>query len=826
MPRLTDTEFNRLLTGVQKPARYAGGELNAIVRERAAVRMAICYPDLYEIGMSNNGIQILYHAANRMEDVACERVFTVEADLEARLRALDLPLFTLETRTPLSELDLLGFSVAHELLATTVLQVLDLGGVPLLRSERGGRDPIVIAGGAGCSNPLPLSDFIDAFFIGDGEEGIIDILSVLKAMRAEGRSRADIIAGLSSIEGVYVPSVHDGTGRTVRKRVYRAAHPLVPERPVVPSIRITQERVALEVTRGCGNLCKYCHAGYYELPYRTYPPDRFRNDIITLLDNTGYEELSLSSLSLGDYRHLAALLNDIMPALTERGVSLSLPSLRVDRATLGIIERLSDIRRSTLTFAVEAAAEDMRLRANKRISTDELVEIIDHVFARGWRAVKLYFMLGMPGCEEHDEAADIAALLKRLLPPGGKKREINVTLSPFIPKPHTPFQRERQMGMDYFDDAVRRIKQSVPRRIAIKNHDIRASTLEGALSRGDARLGRAILAAYRAGCRLDSWKEHFRFDLWRQALDEHAPGWEAYLGPRDETRPLPWEFIATGFERLTDHMTRKIATVAHPRTDAGDVPALDTTAIEQAFARFTRRYATVSRMRLRIEKIGDARLVPHIDFMEIVKRALRMASAPVSFTQGFNKRERISAGFPLPLGVQSVAELIDVDLFEQADPAALAAALNRALPRGISVATARAIHGAESIMAITSAARFIVGIADSAIGDRLTASLAAGRSLVKNGKNGPREVAGADAIIGYGAIAGADCGGDADTATRLLRGSPAIITLTLAVGTELSIRIDDLLRQLSGAAPEDAHLFTMVKTAQLRGSAGTYSEIT
>ena len=338
--------LRRILCSVEKPGRYAGGEMNAVCKTSAAVRMAISYPDLYEVGMSNHGIRILYDRVNRVEEYACERVFAAAPDFEAALRREGIPLFTLESRLPLRELDLVGFNLAHELVYTNVLQILDLGGVPLLRGERGDDMPIVVAGGAAASNPGPMEDFIDAFFLGDGEEGIVEKLDVIAAGRRQGLSRSAIIEALAGVQGVLLPG-----GKGAVRRVYRSAAPWTVERPVIPSMRITQEKAVVEVTRGCFNLCKFCHAGYYDLPCRSYDDGLLADAVIRAVENTGYSELTLSSLSISDYRGLVPLLNRVFPWLTRNGVSLSLPSLRVDASTIPIIEFTSDVRKSSLTFA-------------------------------------------------------------------------------------------------------------------------------------------------------------------------------------------------------------------------------------------------------------------------------------------------------------------------------------------------------------------------------------------------------------------------------------------------------------------------------------------
>jgi radical SAM superfamily enzyme YgiQ (UPF0313 family) len=342
----------------------------------------------------------------------------------------------------------------------------------------------------------------------------------------------------------------------VSKRLFRQGGAGAALRPLVSSIRVVKDRAVVEISRGCFNLCRFCHAGYFDLPYRPCDTDSVVSNVRQILANTGYNELTLSSLSIGDYRDLAALLNRLIPELTEQGVSVSLPSLRVDLDTIPVIETVSDIRKSSLTFAVESGSQEMRAIANKKLREEDLLFILDHVFSRGWHTVKLYFMIGLPGCDEADEAEAIISLLKKIMTLGSRRKDINVTLSPFVPKPHTPFQRERQMNSDYFGETVMRIKRALPKFIKIRNHNVRASMLEGIFSRGDSRLGEVIKAAYRDGCRLDSWDEHFRYDIWERNLEALMPWWRDYLSDRRGWKALPWQVVSNGFGKLVSSMEK------------------------------------------------------------------------------------------------------------------------------------------------------------------------------------------------------------------------------------------------------------------------------
>lgn len=806
--------MRRLVFNLQKPARYTGGEYNRIVKEDASFRMALCFPDLYEVGMSNHGIQILYDVANRIDDVACERVFSVPEDFERRAREMNLLLFTLETRTPLCECDLVGFNVSHELLYTNILQVLDLGHVPVFSRYRNDDHPIVIAGGESVSNPAPLGDFIDAMYIGDGEDGIVEIIRALKSAKHGGLTRDMKLQLLEEIDGVYVPAFHSLVydsgrlagveGKEARKRIYRSTAPSAPLRPVVPSIRAAQDRAVVEVTRGCGNLCKFCHAGYYELPCRQYDPDAAERALFAVLDNTGYNELTLSSLSISDYRHLPRLLGSILPRLNAEGVSISFPSLRVDTATLPLIEQISDLRRTSLTFAVESASDELRAIANKKLRTSDLLEILDHVFAKGWRTIKLYFMIGLPGCEECDEAGAIIGLLKTIALIGTRKKEINVTLSPFVPKPHTPFQWSRQMDASYLHDVITRVKRAVPRFISIKNHDVRMSLLEGVMSRGDERLGGVIYRSYMDGCRLDSWTEHFRYDIWEKNLNEMIPDWGCYFDPRGHDDILPWDGVKTGFEKIVAH---KRDTQSSREQMPKRAPAVieNSGEIRRSLDAFGDKYEIRERIRIQFAKRGDARYIPHLDFMEIIKRALRMARLPVAFTQGFNKRERISMGFPLPVGVESLCELCDVDLYDTVDADMAREIMNAKLPDGIGVVSVRHIEGKESLMSITSAMEFRIS-AGADFMDTMKKALNEGVTFTKETKRGVKTI-------------------DFTSAVRCFTNDGASVILTLATGDDNAVRVDRAVMRLAGVDAAELYRFDIVKTRQFRSDGASLMEI-
>jgi radical SAM family uncharacterized protein/radical SAM-linked protein len=822
MSNLSNSTVNRLVFNLQKPGRYIGRELNQIKKENPFIRMAICYPDLYEVGMSNNGIRILYDIANGIDDVSCERVFAVSDDFETKIREMSIPLYTLESYTPLCELDILGFNLAYELLHTNVLQVLDLGHIPLFSKDRGEDHPIVIAGGEAVSNPLPVRDFFDAFFIGDGEEGILDILDEVRTAKLESLNRKEKLRLLSSIEGVYIPALspkisesnysYNHENPAIKKRFVKSGSLYNPLKPVMPNLRITQERLVVEVTRGCKNLCNYCHSGYYELPYRHSVPDAVTKQILELVNTSYYSDLTLSSLSISDYKYLIPLLNSILPVLIDKGISISLPSLRVDKRTLPIIEQISDLRKASLTFAVESACEEIRNIANKELRTEDILSIAEHVFSKGWNLLKLYFMIGLPGCENYDEAGAMIDLLKKIHFTGGKKRDLNVTISPFVPKPHTPFEYEKQMSSEYFSDTILKVKRGLPRQIAIKAHDINASLLEGIMARGDSDLNQVIYNSYKEGARLDSWREHFKFEIWKKNLDK-IQDWHQYLNAKDDNEALPWSFIKTGFEGIINSQKKKINADIKKALVKSPFDELNTSVIADSFNFFKRKYEVKKRVRIKLTKNGMAKYVSHLDFIQIIIRALRMTDVPVAFTQGFNKRERISMGFPLPVGIESMYELCDVDLFEDIEISKLPLKLSSKLPEGVSAIDAQYIESKKSLMSFTSASLFELYIDDDIFYNNTIKNLELKKDFIKETEKGNKTISFTEAVIDYNIR---------DMGTNSKKNK---ILLKLKVGNDNSVRIDNTALSLAEAVYSDFYKFRIIRLSQYRTDNGSLKEI-
>ncbi len=710
------------LSRVQRPSRYLGGEINAVLKDPRAValRLALLFPDLYEVGMSHLGLGLLYGILNRDDTIWAERVYAPAPDLEAELRLQSRPITSLESGTPLAQFDLLGVSLQYELGYTNFLNMLELGGVPLLAAARGPGDPVVVAGGPTCFNPEPVAPFLDAVVLGDGEEVVLELAAVVAAWKKSRGSRRELWHALEELDGVYVPALFEmefdeqgrlreitarGRRAVIHKRVLDDLDRIaVSPQALVPYCQIVHDRLNVEIARGCTRGCRYCQAGMIYRPVR----ERRATDLLawteTALAATGYEDLSLLTLSAGDYASLTWLITGLMDRLSRRQVAVSLPSLRADTLTPEILAQLKRVRRTGLTLAPEAGTDRLRRVINKNLPEEVILASARQAFAAGWNLLKLYFMLGLPTETKADREA-IPPLARQILQTSSRRAQLHVSLGSFIPKSHTPFQWERQANLSECRGFLHEVKDSLRhRQIQAKWNSAAQTWLEGVFSRGDRRLAPVLIAAHRLGSRLDAWSEHLRLETWRQAFQETGVDPDFYLRERDPDEVLPWDHLDSGVSRAfllaeRDRAFQGLETpdcrregcqdcgvCDHDRIDlrldrppaVGPAPAVDGTAAPPPPVRYRLTYA----------RLEQARWLGHLELVGAFYRSLRRSGLPLVFSEGFHPLPRVSFYGALPVGLESLAETLDVELAEILAPTALVDALNRVLPQGIKIVEA------------------------------------------------------------------------------------------------------------------------------------------
>lgn len=577
-----DKRLERILPRVQKPARYTGGEYNQIIKdkEKVDIRLAFCFPDTYEIGMSNLGMSILYHTMNSLDYVWCERVFAPWGDMYEEMKKAGLPLYALESGDSVGEFDAVAFSIGYEMAYTTVLDMLDMSGIPLRSADRPDLLPLVFAGGTACVNPEPMAPFMDLFVIGEGEEMNNELLALLHRAKLEGWSKHDFLTKAAQIGGVYVPSLYDveykadgtlasvtakdGAPERVTKRIVEDfdAAPF-PTNPIVPSTEVVHDRVNLELFRGCVRGCRFCQAGHVYRPIRAKKPETLIRQGIETLKNTGHEDVTLLSLSTSDYRPLPELCDGLLDYCEGRSIGLSLPSLRADNFSMEIMERLQKVRKSGLTFAVEGGSQRLRDAINKNVTEEDLLNTCRIAFEGGWNSVKLYYMLGLP-TETDEDIVGIAEMANQVLHcwrqyAKNKNRGVKITISTscFIPKPHSPFQWEAQISIEEYLRRVNLLRSSiVARNVTYNWHDAETSLIEAALSRADRRAADVIEEVWRSGGRLDAWTDYFSFDRWIKAFEKCGVDPAFYANREFSTDELlPWDVIDVGVRKA--HLLRE-----------------------------------------------------------------------------------------------------------------------------------------------------------------------------------------------------------------------------------------------------------------------------
>jgi len=732
------TEYARILREqvfprVQKPARYIGGEWNQVNKNPQSVktRMVLAFPDVYEIGISYLGFHILYELLNQEPDIYVERVYSPWVDAEQILRERKILLCSLETSTPLAAFHLVGVTLQHEMSYTNVLNLLDLGHIPIHARQRKDQDPLVLGGGPCAANPEPIAELFDLILLGDGEQVVKEVITRDQSLRQ--LDRAVRIRQLAQIPGVYAPAGYrphysrqgtleriesePGLPFPVKRRIEPA--PALPQKPLVPYLGVPHDRVSAELFRGCVRGCRFCQAGMITRPVRERDPQAVMEQMLQAIQETGYEEVSVTSLSSGDYTQLLPLLRCLMQNLSEQQVALSFPSLRLDSFRRELAEIVQMVRKTGLTFAPEAGSPRLRQVINKYLHEEELITNLSQVFAEGWDLIKLYFMIGLP-TETREDVHEINRLVRRILNEARKimsRRRgprINLSINLFVPKPHTPFQWEGQLPRIEAKARLKELAQVLPRAAGFafskrNEAELDRSYLEAVLARGDRRLWPVVYRAWSLGARFDSWGDQFRFDLWEQAFRESEIDPDNYaLRERSMDEVLPWQHLDMGVhaEYLKKERNRSRAELLTPDCRQANIcnccgvadpkscplpPAPNLALSNKPVKPKSRPEREAVRIRLGYRKTGDMRFVGHLDMVNLFRRAARRARLPLHYSLGFHPQPSLAFGPPLPLGFVGLAEWMDLGLDTWVDPREVQSVLNGKLPVGIRIEAAREI---------------------------------------------------------------------------------------------------------------------------------------
>ncbi len=851
MTELYEKLEREVLPLVSRPSRYTGGERNLPKKDPAEADLSflLAFPDVYEIGMSHLGIRVLYDILSRRPEIAVERVFAPWVDMEQLMREKDVPLFSVETRTPARDFDAIGFTLQYELHYPEVLTMLDLAGVPLRAADRGELDPFVIGGGPCAFNPEPASAFFDMLAIGDGETVVLDLADLLIDAKRRGAPRADTLRAAADIPGIYVPSLYEasfedgvfagttptveGVPPVVRRRVEESLGYLFhPARPIVPVMETTHDRLAVEIMRGCTRGCRFCQAGMVTRPVRECPMEDVARLVRDGIEASGYDEVSLVSLSASDYGGLAELVGRLNETLFDRKVSVSLPSLRADRFGLELADGIGRVRKAGLTFAPEAGSQRLRDVINKNETEESILKTIETAFAAGWSRVKLYFMIGLP-TETDDDLEAIIALVESVKERARVHRKgaaISVSVSPFVPKSHTPFQWERQDGIEETrrkEDLLRPLFRIRGVKTALRSPEV--PFVEGLLARGGREMCEVIEGAWRRGARFGGWTETFDAAVWLEALEEAGLDAESCLRARPLDAPLPWDHIDAGPSKRFLARERALALegvvtedcrlddcfecgACPPPALAGRrMPEHRTEAVEgappEAFGRRRRvrevNGATSNRWRVRYSKRRSARFLSHLDLTRIWSRAVAVSGLPIAYTQGFNPRPRLSFGPPLPVGTTGEAEFVELELVRVVTPSDIATRLSAQLPDGVVIEDVNLMRSKRSASAEACAAEYeMANLAplDTLSSEELSTRVAAVRRTerveVPKGE-GVKELRPAQRILSL----------------EVTGEGPVTLRVVLDVGSEGALRPVDLVGLLYGGSGQRPELALVHRTA-------------
>ena len=760
--------LEKILPFVTKPGRYLGNELNTVHKnpEQVSVRVALAFPEVYEIAMSYIGFDILYHVLNKQPHIWAERVYAPWPDMESLMRQNGLALYSLESFTPIREFDIVGFTFQYELTYTNILNMLHLAGIPVLAEQRDQEDPFVIAGGPCTCNPEPMADFIDAFLIGDGEEGVVEMANAIQEGRQAGASRKEILKKLAQIRGVYVPrfyrAEYDQAGwfagiyptepdvppKILSRVLPELKEEYYPEKPIVPLLSVTHDRLSVEVMRGCTEGCRYCNAGMIYRPTRERPVQEVVHQVERGLQNSGYGEVSFLSLSISDYEPLPELMRESRKNLAGSNVNVSFPSMRLDSFSEEIADFVSEVRKSGFTFAPEAGSERLRQVINKNITEQDLFDSVRIALDYGWKVLKFYFMIGLPTETEEDVTAiaDLIEQVARISRPYGKVK-FNISISPFSPKAHTPFQWERQDTREELLHKVSLLKKrfSRIRQARLSWRDPEVSLLETVLGRADRRMGKVIYQAWKQGAVFDGWSEYFKPQLWLQVADELDVPFMAFAEAIDPEKPLPWDHIDKGvtknfllkerqnayrqvvkidckkgtcygcgiqrkgsFREFADCYTK--LQLHQPVPHEKQAPLSRTTVRPKKTKEMPVQEEAGIKFRGQFEKTGYARFLSHLDLVRIFERACRRAQIPLQYSQGFNPHPKLSFGQPLALGYTSQAEYMDVEL-KPSFRGDLIGQLNPFLPEGIRLLKMKPIRTkTDSLASVINVSEYLVDL--------------------------------------------------------------------------------------------------------------------